>query len=350
MDAGAKAPFWRGGLLALLAALAFGAATPFVQRCGRDLGPFTTAALLYGGAALTSIGWRSEKETPVRRAHAPRLLAVAIVGAMLAPAALAWGLQHTGGAAASLLLNLEAVFTMLLARLFYREPIGGRAGLALSLMTAGGAWLVFAGASFTSGSRWGLAAVAAATLGWALDNTLTRPLADLDTSRIVRWKAVLGASLSLGIAILRREAAPGGGGALALLGCGAVGYGLSLRLYLRAQRRIGAGRTGSIFAAAPFVGALVAFGLGDRTAGAATLGVAALFAAGVFLHLTEKHAHAHAHGAVEHEHPHTHDDGHHDDHAHDPPVAGEHSHLHRHEPRDHSHPHAPDVHHLHEHP
>ena len=349
MEAPAPAPFWKGGMLALLAALAFGAATPYVQRFGRGLGPFGTAALLYAGAALSSVGWRSAKETPVRAAHAPRLLAVALAGAVLGPAALAWGLQHTGSTAASLLLNCEAIFTMVLARLFYREPIGGRAGLALTLMTAGGAWLVASGASLPAGSRWGLVAVGAATLCWAADNTLTRPLADLDPSRVVRWKAALGASVSLAIALLRREAIPEATQGLALVACGAVGYGLSLRLYLLGQRRIGAGRTGSIFAAAPFVGALVAWLLGDRTATAGTLGVALLFAAGVVLHLTEKHAHGHRHASIEHEHTHTHDDGHHDDHAHAPPIVGEHSHVHTHEPRTHDHPHAPDVHHQHGH-
>jgi len=42
----------RGGLLAVLAATLFGISTPLVQRAGVDVGPFTTAALLYAGAAL----------------------------------------------------------------------------------------------------------------------------------------------------------------------------------------------------------------------------------------------------------------------------------------------------------
>ena len=45
-------PAIQGGLLALAAATLFGISTPLVQRAGSDLGPFMTAALLYGGAAL----------------------------------------------------------------------------------------------------------------------------------------------------------------------------------------------------------------------------------------------------------------------------------------------------------
>ena len=45
-------PALRGGVLALLAATLFGVSTPMVQRFGAGLGPFTTAALLYAGAAV----------------------------------------------------------------------------------------------------------------------------------------------------------------------------------------------------------------------------------------------------------------------------------------------------------
>src|SRR5439155_13663594 len=128
----------------------------------------------------------------------------------------------------------------------------------------------------------------------------------------------------------------------------ATGYGLSLRLYLRAQRQLGAARTGSIFAAAPFVGAAVALALGERSATIETAIAGCLLAAGVALHVTEQHHHLHAHDALEHEHAHRHDDGHHD-HHHDAPVVGEHSHPHRHEPVTHDHDHAPDVHHDHRH-
>ena len=46
---------------------------------------------------------------------------------------------------------------------------------------------------------------------------------------------------------------------------GATGYGLSLRLYLLVLRAFGAARTGSVFAFAPVIGALLAIALGDRS-------------------------------------------------------------------------------------
>ena len=51
-----------------------------------------------------------EREARLQRSDAPRLLLMAAFGAVLGPVALAWGLQHTSGASASLMLTLEALF------------------------------------------------------------------------------------------------------------------------------------------------------------------------------------------------------------------------------------------------
>jgi drug/metabolite transporter (DMT)-like permease len=250
--------------------------------------------------------------------------------------------------AASLLLNLEAVFTLVLGALFYREHVGRRVAVAAAVMTAGGAVLL---AGHDEGGRaelWGLLAVGLATLGWALDNALSRPLSDLDPASVVAAKGAIGAAASLGIAAGAGEPWPRAAWAIAaLVLSGAVGYGASLRLYLLAQRRLGTGRTASVYAVAPFVGAVVARLEGQPLARGALAG-GALMALGVYLHLTEKHEHAHRHDPVEHDHAHRHDDGHHG-HAHDAMPPGEHSHAHRHDPVIHAHAHAPDVHHRHGH-
>ncbi len=340
-------PIAVGGVLAILAAVAFGVTTPLIKRFGAAAGPFSTAATLYAGAAAASFLRRSPREAPLRRAHALRLFGVAMLGAVAAPVCLAWGLKRTSATSASLLLNFEAVFTVVLARLFYAEPIGKRVAIAVGLLVAGGACLVAPGQGTGIGTA-GALAVLAASLGWASDNTLTRPLADLDAPRVVLWKGALGACLSALLAWVAGETLPSGVALAGLAACGAVGYGASLRLYLLAQRRIGAARTGSIFAVAPFVGVLAAWAMGERGGEGVTLRAGALFAFAVYLHLTEQHEHLHDHDALEHEHAHRHDDDHHD-HVHDAYPEGEHSHRHRHEPRAHAHPHAPDAHHRHEH-
>jgi drug/metabolite transporter (DMT)-like permease len=215
-------------------------------------------------------------------------------------------------------------------------------------MLAGGALLGFRAAGGGASTFLGLAAVLGAARGWALDSTITRPLADFDPRAVVFSKSLAGAALSTGLAFVLHDGWPGRDAALALVACGIVGYGLSLRLYLRAQRVLGAARTGTLFALAPFVGAAAAFAAGDREGAGIVATAGVIFAAGAYLQTTEDHRHWHHHEATEHEHLHRHDDGHHT-HTHDPPVPGAHSHVHHHDATSHEHPHAADIHHRHGH-
>ena len=343
------APALRGTLLALTSAIAFGAATPLVQRLGHGVGAFATAALLYAGAAVVGLVTRSATEAGLRRVHARRVMAIAVLGAGLAPAALAWGLGRASGTAASLMLNLEAVFTLALARVLYREHIGRRVMVAGALLVLGGALLVFDrdASGLVAAPAVGLAGVAVASLAWALDNAHAKPLSELDPAQVVAAKATVGAALSACVALALGEPFPRFWPLLGLVLVGATGYGLSLRLYIRAQRALGAGRTASVFASAPFCGALLAWALGEHV-GPMALAAGGVMGLGLVLHLTERHAHAHAHHIVEHEHAHRHDDAHHD-HAHDPMPSGEHAHVHEHHAQVHHHPHVPDLHHGHAH-
>jgi len=338
-----------GVALAALAAAAFGLTTPLVARAGAGLGPFTVAAALYAGAAAVSLAARPFTRRSGRglaRADAWRIGLIALFGAVLAPTLYVSGLGRVGPTATSLVLNFEAVFTAVLGWLLYREPIGSRVALALLLMLSGGV-LVAGGGGGGAVSVLGIAAVVAATACWAADNALSRGLAEADPLEVVLAKGVIGAAVTTALALFAAEPLPTRAALAALLTLGASGYGLSLRFYLLAQRRIGAARTGSVFAAGPFLGAALGWTLGDR-GGASTALASAAFLVGVLLHATERHAHPHVHGAMVHEHAHDHRDGHHD-HHHQPAIEGEHTHPHQHAAVGHDHEHAPDLHHGHGH-
>ena len=343
-------PALRGGMLALLAALLFGISTPLVQRFGEGVGAFTTAALLYAGAAAVGALSRRhvDREARVLRGDLPRLLAMAVFGAVIGPVALAWGLQRTSGTSASLMLTLEALFTALLAWRLYRETMDRRVWAAMLLLLAGGIVLVLDQGRGGVTQQWGLLAVLLATVAWGVDNTLSRALAERDPGQVVMIKAMLGAIATSMLALAFAEPLPAAGRMLAILVIGATGYGLSLRFYLLAQRAFGAARTGSVFAFAPFIGAALALALGDRSIGWMMAAGSVLMLVGVLLHLVESHGHEHTHEPMEHEHAHSHNDGHHD-HTHDPMPSGEHSHAHRHVARHHTHAHVPDAHHRHFH-
>lgn len=352
MTGGSLSPVLRGGLLALLAAALFGLSTPLVQLWGRGVGPFTTAGLLYGGAGLVALFLRrpKDREAQLQRSDAGRLLAMALFGAVIGPVALVWGLQRTSGTSASLMLTLEALFTALLAWRLYSETVDRRVVLAMASLMAGGVVLAFDQSLQGTVQLLGLAAVMVATAAWGVDNTLSRGVADRDPGQVVLAKSGLGVIATFFLAVLFAEPLPTLLTAGVLLGIGATGYGLSLRFYLLAQRTFGAARTGSVFAFAPLMGAVGAFGLGERAVSALLVLGGMLMLAGVVLHLIESHDHAHAHEALEHEHAHAHDDGHHDhDHDHDRKPQGTHSHLHKHAALVHKHPHVPDLHHGHKH-
>ena len=340
----------RGALLALTAAVLFGISTPLVQRFGAGIGAFATAALLYAGAAAAGalLRQRVEQEARVLSGDFPRLVAMAAAGAVIGPVALAWGLQRTSATSGSLMLTLEALFTVALAWRMYHETMDRRVWTAMVLLMAGGVLLILNQGRDGGTAVWGLLAVMLATAAWGMDNTLSRALAERDPGQVVLAKSVLGTTATTMLAVGFGESLPTLGAAVSLFAVGAAGYGLSLRFYLLAQRAFGAARTGSVFAFAPFIGAALAVVLGDQSISWLMAAGSVLMLAGVVLHLAESHGHEHAHEPTEHEHAHRHDDGHHE-HVHDPTPTGAHSHRHRHEPLSHVHPHVPDAHHAHEH-
>jgi drug/metabolite transporter (DMT)-like permease len=276
------------------------------------------------------------------------MVIVALLGGLAAPVLLILGLKRADAATASLLLAMEAPFTLVLARLFFAEHLGRRVSVAAALIVVGG--LVLGARSPVSGttSVMGMALVVGASLAWALDNLVSRGLADQDPLVVVMLKGLIGSGAALSAATVMGESLPPLARFGPLLVLGALGYGVSLQLYLRAQTLVGAARTASIFATAPFVGAIAALLLGSPWPGWPLPVAACLMIAGIGLHLSERHGHHHHHQATDHEHMHTHDDGHHL-HEHHPMPLGPHSHPHRHDPITHDHEHSEDLHHRHPH-
>ncbi|HSM94301.1 MAG TPA: DMT family transporter [Anaeromyxobacteraceae bacterium] len=339
-----------GALRGLGAALLFGLSTPVAKLLLPGTGPFTIAALLYlgSGVGFLLLGrlLPREHEAPLRRGDLPLLAAVTASGGVVAPVLLMVGLSRLDGTSASLLLNLELPLTIALAVGFFGESLGRRELAGAAAVVAGSVLL----ASADAGGRadlLGALAVAGATLGWALDNNLSQRLALRDPIAVVRVKTVVAGAVNVGLALLAAEPLPGARAVAATLVTGFFGYGVSIVLHMLAIRELGAARQGTLFATAPFAGALAALPiLGERLSARALLAGGAM-AAGVALMVRARHGHLHTHEPLAHEHLHTHDAHH--PHAHDDPVAEPHSHPHVHEPLAHDHEHTPDAHHRHAH-
>jgi len=339
---------------ALLGAALFGASTPIAKLLVGEIGPLMLAGLLYAGSGL-GLGswlvlrrWVRPADRPGLKAPDYKWLAGAIVsGGVIGPVLLMIALSAATASTVSLLLNLEGVFTALLAWFVFQENFDRRVLLGMALIVCGGLLLSWPSGGVSTSLP--ALAVAGACLCWALDNNLTRKISAGDSVQIAAIKGVAAGTVNLCASAAFGTALPALKSALAAALVGFLGYGVSLALFVVALRLLGTARTGAYFATAPFIGAAVAFALLGESPDALFWLASVLIAAGVALHLSERHRHSHQHEALVHSHSHTHDEHHR--HDHDFPWDGTepHSHAHQHVPMSHSHEHYPDIHHRHGH-
>ena len=342
---------------ALGAAALFGLSAPAGKALLAATDPWLLAGLLYLGSGVSLGVFRlarrlrspsNAREAPLGRRDWPWLGGAILTGGVIAPVLLMFGLSRASATEASLLLNLEGVFTAVVAWLVFREHVDRRIAGGMVAISAGAmvlAWDPGQGVRVSGGAL----LVAGACLGWAIDNNLTRKVSASDPLQIASVKGLVAGSVNIAIALGLGASLPSGATVLLAGMLGLVSYGVSLALFVLALRGLGAGRTSAYFSTAPFVGAIIGvIVLGEPLT--LRLGLAAvLMMLGVWLHVSEHHAHEHVHERMEHEHRHDHDAHHRHHHDASAPPEEPHSHRHTHEPVRHSHPHYPDIHHRHGH-
>ena len=354
--------------LAITAAALFGISTPLAKLLQLEIEPIMLASLFYLGTGLgfallsvLSANKTKQSKLQLRRSDLPTLALVVSAGGIFAPLCLMVGLSQCSASSASLLLNVEGVFTALIAWLFFQENCDKKIILGMLTITAGGVILSSSAnapglANFALNNLPGQFLIVLACLGWAIDNNFTRQIAEVDAKQIAMIKGLAAGLVNLGLALFLKQHLPSLTTMVTALLVGFVGYGLSLVLYVVALRDLGSARTSAYFATAPFLGALVSLFIFHETITFPLALAALLMSIGVYLHISEKHEHWHDHEELEHEHEHVHDVHH--DHVHnddDKPIIQidgkelAHSHKHSHKTLSHSHIHYPDLHHRHKH-
>jgi drug/metabolite transporter (DMT)-like permease len=345
-------------LFVLVAAFLFGLSLPLAKLLLRNIPPLVLSGvlylgsfaglLLYEGARRLRPAARRDPWFHFAKRDRPWLAGAILSGGVLAPVLLMYGLARTSGFSASLLLNLEGIFTALIAVFLFGEQAVPRLWVALIFMTAAGvilSWNPEGRALSPAGPILVLASMAC----WALDNNLTRHISSRDPALIARLKGLCAGSITLTIALilgLKISLDLRFGAALVL---GFFSYGLSLVFYIRALEGWGAARTGAFFGLAPFIAAGLSPLLLKESVSLLMLPAALLMAAGAWLVARERHSHLHRHEKTVHAHVHSHQDGHHD-HPHPAgPEPEPHAHGHAHEEIEHAHAHWPDSHHRHRH-
>lgn len=342
-----------GAGVAIAAAALFGISTPLAKLLLGQLPPVLLAGLLYlgSGAGLWVLYFarrKSSVEAALGRADLPWMAGATLFGGVLGPALLMVGLVTTPASTASLLLNLEGVFTALLAWFAFKENFDRRIFLGMVAIVGGGMLLSWSGGG-DLGLPIGSLAIAGACLCWGIDNNLTQKVSAGDPVQIAAIKGAVAGCVNLGAALAFGAQMPDFPAAAGALLVGFLGYGCSLVLFVLALRQIGTARTGAYFSLAPFVGAAVSLLLMKEKVSFFFVAAAVLMGFGVWLHLTERHEHEHTHEPLEHSHRHVHDEHH--QHEHPPGVDPRepHTHPHVHDRITHTHPHYPDIHHRHRH-
>ena len=239
-------------LYALGAAALFGASTPLAKWLGLNVSPILLAGLLYLGSGvgltLTRLirdrGWQP---TGLTAPEWPWSIGAIVFGGVLGPVALMFGLTLTSGTTASLLLNLQAVLTALMAWVVFRENADRRIVAGMVAIVAGGVLLAWPRTSAEvhgwSGARRG----GAGRFCWAIDNNLTRKVSASDALFIAGTKGLVAGAVNRALGIALGMHLP----EWLLLGptllVGFFGYGVSLVLFVLALRGLGTARTGRTF-------------------------------------------------------------------------------------------------------
>lgn len=340
----------KGILAALGSALLFGAGTPLAKLLLNHVSPWLLAGLLYLGSGIGITLYRFIIRAPSVKLEREELVwfaAAILAGGVIAPILLMQGLIAMPASGASLLLNMEGVFTALLAWFVFKENFDRRIALGMALVVIGALTLSWPNEMKFSGI-WPSLAVLGACFAWGLDNNLTRKISLSDASWIASIKGLIAGAVNLLLAFTVGTTLPSIFNLAGSMIVGFLAYGVSLTLFVIGLRHLGTARTGAYFSVAPFFGAILAIVLGDSiTLPLIITGI--LMATGIWLHLSERHEHLHEHIRLEHKHEHSHDDHHQHTHDNSGDVDITHIHKHTHEPIKHSHLHYPDVHHQHNH-
>lgn len=325
-------------MFAFLAAVFYAINTPFSKVLLNKIPPTFMASFLYLGAGMgVSIMYlfhikKENKAERLTKAVLPYTLGMIVLD-IAAPIFLMVGINLGSASNASLLGNFEIVATSLIALLIFKEKVTPRLWLAILFITTSSIILSFEGVGsfrFSLGSLF----VLLATCCWGLENNCTGRISDKSPYQIVSLKGIFSGGGSFIVALILKEDIPEIKYISAAMLLGFVAYGLSIFMYVKAQRDLGAAKTSAYYAVAPFVGTFLAFIInGEKLTTVYFVGLVFMIIGTIFVvcdTMVNHHIHNHLHTIVHTHHgtTHTHTISHDHDHSH---FASEEKHGHKHE-------------------
>jgi drug/metabolite transporter (DMT)-like permease len=344
---------YRAIFFAITAAALYAVSSPVSKLLLKVIPPALMASFLYlgAGAGMLCVSFLKQRvygkksEERLTRNELPYTIGMVVLD-IAAPIFLMFGLTMTTSANASLLNNFEIAATSLIALLIFKESISKRLWGAIFLITISSIILSFqdiSSFSFSLGSIF----VLLACICWGLENNCTRKLSVKDPLEVVVIKGIGSGTGSLIIALISGEKLNNFYYIIPALVLGFIAYGLSISLYIYAQRELGAAKTSAYYAVAPFIGAGMSLIIFREMPSISFIAALVIMAAGAYFASTES-KYFHTHSTMTHEHSHSHNDGCHN-HVHADTIMGEHSHVHVHEGYTHYHKYKKGADHIHAH-
>jgi drug/metabolite transporter (DMT)-like permease len=250
----------KGIALAVLAAALYATNAPLSKLLLNDMPPTMMAGFLYLGAGVAmvlvtgvrKVSGKSHQEARLTVHELPYTIAMILLD-IAAPICLMFGLRSTSATNASLLNNFEIVATALIALMVFKETISLRLWFGILFVTASCVLLSFEDVSslqFSSGSL----LILAACICWGLENNCTRKISSKDPMEIVLLKGIFSGMGSILIGFCTGEQLVALWAILCTMIVGMFAYGMSIFVYVYAQRLLGAARTSAYYAIAPFIG------------------------------------------------------------------------------------------------
>ena len=282
----------RAVFCAIVAAALYALSSPVSKLLLHEVSSTMMAALLYLGAGLGLLTLRpfrkGKGERPLAKKDLPCTVGMVLLD-IAAPICLMFGLTRTTAANASLLNNFEIVATALIALFVFKEQISKRLWESICLVTLSSILLTVEDVSSLSFSV-GSVFVLLACVCWGFENNCTRMLSQKDPLEIVIIKGFGSGLGSLVIALVLGEHIPHVRFLLAALLLGFFAYGLSICLYIYAQRELGAAKTSTYYALAPFIGVFLSFLMLREPLTPSFIIALAVMAAGAYLAATDASA------------------------------------------------------------
>lgn len=241
-------------LSVMLSAILFALCVPISKLLLPKTSSTVMGGLLYFGAGLglclTNIIKKQNIELKLTSKELPYIIAMILLD-ISAIILLMLGISKTTGANVSLLGNFELVATSIVACLFFKEFLSKQLWIAVFLITVACSILTFEGKGcfiFNIGSL----LVLLSAFCWGIENNCTRMLSVKDTRQITMIKGLFSGMGSIVIALIIGAPFPEIKYFIGILVLGFISYGISVCLYIYAQRFLGAAKTASYYATSPF--------------------------------------------------------------------------------------------------